>query len=86
MMRWSWPSDFAIVQFPNPSLIAALAAGVVGRATEGTAHHLALALSYFALSVWAYEETMHGENWFRRLVGVGFGIYIIASLTQALGS
>jgi hypothetical protein len=84
LMRWSWPSDFALVQFPNPPLITALAASVVGYATAGTAHHLALALFYVALSIWAYEEALHGENWFRRLVGLGFGIYIIANLTQAL--
>jgi hypothetical protein len=84
LLRWSWPAGFAIVQFPNPPLITALAASVAGRATQGTAHRLALAIFYLALSLWAYEEAVQGDNWFRHLLGLGFGIYIVVSLTQAL--
>jgi hypothetical protein len=84
LMRWIWPPHFAVVQFPNPPLITALLASVAGYATEGTAHRLALAIFYVALSVWAYEEALHGDNWFRHLLGLSFGIYIVVSLTQAL--
>ncbi len=84
LMRGSWPRGFAIVQFPNPPLITALIASVAGSVSEGTAHRLALAIFYVALGVWAYEEALHGDNWFRRLLGLGFVVYIIASLTQAL--
>jgi hypothetical protein len=45
---------------------------------------VALSVFYVSFSVWAYEETRHGENWFRRLLGLGFTLYIIASLTRAL--
>jgi hypothetical protein len=82
--RWSWPADFAIVQFPNPPLITALVASLAGHATQGLAHRLALAIFYLALSIWAYQEVLHGDNWFRHLLGLGFGIYIVVSLTQAL--
>jgi hypothetical protein len=82
--RWEWPAGFAIVQFPNPPLIVALLAGVAGRLTDGAGHRLALAVFYLALGLWAYEEARHGDNWFRRLLGLGFSIYILSSLTRAL--
>ena len=84
LARSSWPSDFALVQFPNPPLIVALLASVAGHFTHGTGHRLVLAVFYAALSVWAYEEARHGDNWFRRLLGVGFSIYIVLSLARAL--
>jgi hypothetical protein len=84
LMRWEWPAGFAVVQFPNPPLIVALLASVAGYFIHGTGHRLALAIFYVALSVWAYEEARHGDNWFRRLLGLGFSIYIIVNLTQAL--
>jgi hypothetical protein len=80
----SWPAGFAIVQFPNPPLIAALLASVADHLTHGTGHRLALAVFYLALGIWAYAEALHGDNWFRRLLGLGFSIYIVVTLTQAL--
>ena len=82
--RWGWPPGFAVIQFPNPPLIVALIASVAGHFTHGTGHRVALSVFYVALSVWAYQEVWHGENWFRRLLGLGFSIYILASLAQAL--
>jgi hypothetical protein len=83
-MRWEWPAGFAVVQFPNPPLIVALLASVAGHFIHGTGHRLILAIFYVALSVWAYEEARHGDNWFRRLLGLGFSIYVVVNLTQAL--
>jgi hypothetical protein len=83
--RWQWPADFAVVQFPNPPLIVALLASAAGHFTSDSAgHRLSLAIFYLALSLWAYEEARHGDNWFRRLLGLGFSIYILVSLTRAL--
>jgi hypothetical protein len=84
LARWEWPAGFAVVQFPNPPLIVALAASVAGHLTHGTGRRLVLSVFYVALSVWAYEEARHGDNWFRRSLGLGFSIYIIISLAQAL--
>jgi hypothetical protein len=64
--------------------MVALAASVVGRLTHGTGHRLALSVFYVALSVWAYEEARHGDNWFRRLLGLGFSLYIVVSLARGL--
>lgn len=82
--RWKWPARFAVVQFPNPPLIVALLASAAGHFTSGTGHRLALAVFYLALGLWAYEEVRHGENWFRVLLGLGFSVYIVVSLTRAL--
>jgi hypothetical protein len=83
---WSWPRAFPIVQFPNAPLATALAASLAGRLTEGAAQRSSRAIFYLALGVWAYEELRNGENWFRRLVGAGFSIYLIAELASALRS
>jgi hypothetical protein len=84
LTQWEWPAGFAVVQFPNPPLIVALLASVAGHFTNGTGHRLALAVFYLALGLWAYEEARYGDNWFRRLLGLGFSIYILVSLTRAL--
>jgi len=83
-MAASWPAGFPLVQFPNAPLIAALLAGGAGRLTVGTPHRLALAVYYVALGWWAYEEAAHGVNWFRRLLGAGFGIYVALAVGRAL--
>jgi hypothetical protein len=83
---WSWPQGFPIVQFPNPPLAVALLASLAARLTEDTAHRTLRAVFYLALGVWAYDEALHGENWFRRLLGTAFSIYLITSLTAALRS
>jgi hypothetical protein len=83
-MRSGWPSGFAVVQFPNLPLIVALLASIAGLFTHGTGHRVVLSVFYVALSVWAYLEARHGDNWFRRLLGVGFSVYIIVNLAQAL--
>jgi hypothetical protein len=77
-----WPAGFPLVQFPNPPLIVALLASLAGHFTHGTAHRVALAVFYVALSAWAYEELRRGDNWFRRLLGLGFLIYIVVSLSE----
>jgi hypothetical protein len=84
LARWEWPAGFAVVQFPNPPLIVALLASVAGHFTDGTGHRLALAVFYLALGLWAYGELRDGDNWFRRLLGLGFSIYILVSLARAL--
>jgi len=84
--RWSWPRSFPIVQFPNAPLGTALLADLAARLTDGDAHRGLRALFFLALAVWAYEEARHGENWFRRALGTGFSIYLIASLASALRS
>jgi hypothetical protein len=81
---WSWPRDFPLVQFPNPPLIVALVASGGAHLTRGQGHRVLTAIFFAALSVWAYEESRHGENWFRRLLGLGFGVYVLVGLTSVM--
>jgi hypothetical protein len=76
------PRRFPIAQFPNrPMLLAMAAAALAARADGATAEGAAL-VSRLALLVWAFEEIVSGANWFRRLLGVGGGAYIVIALRQ----
>jgi hypothetical protein len=81
-----WPRDFPIVQFPNAPLIIAFLAGAAAARTHGSGHAYLAAISFLAFGIWAYEELLHGVNWFRHLLGLGFGIATAVHLALALGS
>lgn len=83
--RFGWPRDFPIVQFPNVALILAFASGQAAAMIHGVGHHDAAALSYAAMTIWAYEELVHGVNWFRHLLGLVYVISTITHLARALG-
>jgi hypothetical protein len=72
------------VQFPNLALIVALLAGEVGRFLHGGEHSYAASVSYLALTIWAYEELVHGVNWFRRLLGLSFVILLIVRVARVV--
>lgn len=83
MTQLGWPRSFPIVQFPNAPLIIAFLAGQVA----GRAHGMggaASAVAYLALTVWAYEELVHGVNWFRHLLGLAYVTSTAAHLALAL--
>jgi hypothetical protein len=86
LRKLGWPSDFPIVQFPNAPLIIALLAGAAAAHTHDPGHAYLAAISFLAFGIWAYEELLHGVNWFRHLLGLGFGIATIVHLALALGS
>jgi hypothetical protein len=80
----SFPRRFPIVQFPNLPLIVAVLAGEAGKFLDGSAHSYAASVSYLALTIWAYEELVHGVNWFRHLLGLAFVILLIVRVADAL--
>jgi hypothetical protein len=84
LTRLSFPRRFPIVQFPNLPLIVGLLAGAVGNLLGGRGHSYAMSVSYLALTVWAYEETAHGVNWFRRLLGIALLVYLVVRVADAL--
>ena len=86
LTRAGWPRGFEVVQFPNPPLILALLGGLSAHLTSGEAHRASRAVFYMGLTVWAYREAVEGDNWFRRLLGAGFLLYIAAQLTRVLHS
>jgi hypothetical protein len=51
---------------------------------DGTAHIVGRAVFTVGLVIWAVEEALAGVNWFRRLLGVGALVWIVASLAGEL--
>ena len=79
-----FPRRFPIVQFPNVPLIAAFVAGEVGKFVRGTEHSFAVSAAYLAMTIWAYEELVHGVNWFRRLLGLAYVIILVVRVAHGL--
>jgi hypothetical protein len=84
LTQLGWPRTFPIVQFPNAPLIVAFLAGQVAARVHGQAHADAAAISYLVLTIWAYEELVHGVNWFRHLLGLAYVISTAVHLALAL--
>jgi hypothetical protein len=80
----SFPRRFPIVQFPNLPLIVAALAGEAGKFLDGSAHSYAASVSYLAMTIWAYEELVHGVNWFRRLLGLAYLILLVVRVADGL--
>ena len=79
-----WPRGFPIAQFPNPPLLFALAGWGLAAVAGGTAHDVGRAVFTLGLAVWALEEAVGGVNWFRRVLGVGVLVWIVAGLASEL--
>jgi hypothetical protein len=80
----SFPRRFPIAQFPNLPLIVAILAGEAGKFLDGSAHSYAASVSYLAMTIWAYEELVHGVNWFRHLLGLAYMILLVVRVANAL--
>ena len=78
---------FVVGQFPNRPLWIALAALLAaGLANDGSRiNDFARAIFYVALTVWAYEEAVHGVNGFRRMLGVVALGLIVVGVARAAG-
>ncbi len=77
--QMGWPRRFPVAQFPNPSLLLAFAGwGLAAAETAGVAHEVGRAVFTLGLAVWAWEEAVAGVNWFRRLLGAGTLVLIVA--------
>ena len=79
-----FPRNFPIVQCPNPPLAVGLLAGAIGGLVHGRGHDYAVAISYLAIGVWAYEELTQGVNLFRRLLGAAFAVLMVVRIANAL--
>jgi hypothetical protein len=84
LTQLSFPRRFPIVQFPNLPLIVAFLAGEAGKFVDGTAHTYSASVSYLAMTIWAYEELVHGVNWFRHLLGLAYVIIVVVRVANAL--
>ncbi len=81
-----WPRRFPIAQFPNSPLLLAFAGRGLAAAAGGTARDAGRAVFTLSLAVWAWEEAVGGVNWFRRLLGAGALVAIVADLAGELRS
>jgi hypothetical protein len=79
-----WPRSYPIAYFPNAPLLIAFAGWGLARAAEGTAHDAGRAVFTIGFGVWAWEEATDGGNLFRRLLGVGGLVWIVAELAGEL--
>jgi hypothetical protein len=79
-----WPRRFPIAQFPNPPLLLALAGWGLAAVAAGAAHDIGRAVFTVGLGIWALEEAVSGVNWFRRLLGLGVFVLIVAGLVTKL--
>jgi hypothetical protein len=84
LRQFGWPRSFPLVQFPNAPLIIAFLAGQAAGLAHGSAHADATAISYLAMTIWAYEELAHGVNWFRHLLGLAYLLSTLAHLALVL--
>jgi hypothetical protein len=78
------PPRFTVVQIPNAPLILAFVAGQAGRYLHGLNHDYASSAAYLAMTIWAYEELVHGVNWFRHLLGFAYVLVIAMRLATEL--
>ena len=79
-----WPRRFPIAQFPNPPLLIAFAGWGLAAVTTSAAHDIGRAVFTVGLGVWAWQETVSGVNWFRRLIGIGALVWIVVGLAGNL--
>jgi hypothetical protein len=79
-----WPRRFPVAQFPNAPLLLALAGDVLAAATDHSAHDVGRAVFTIGLGVWAWQEAVDGVNWFRRLLGAGALVWVVARLAGEL--
>jgi hypothetical protein len=86
LTQLGWPKAFPIVQFPNAPLIIAFLTSAAAARTHDPSHAYLAAISFLAFGIWAYEELIHGVNWFRHLLGLGYAISTVVHLALTLGS
>jgi hypothetical protein len=58
-----------IFQKPNASIIIAALGWVISKLVRGPIGTMGNVVFTIAIIIWAYEETVHGVNWFRKSLG-----------------
>ncbi len=84
LTQLGFPRRFPIVQFPNLPLIIAFVAGQAAALVHGAQHPYLQSVAYLAMTIWAYEELVHGVNWFRHLLGLTYAVILVMRVAHAL--
>ena len=75
-----WPPRFVLVQLPNAPLWVGLGGSALAAVVDdGVVHDGARIVATAGLVVWAIMELTQGVNWFRRVLGAGFLVYLLVS-------
>jgi hypothetical protein len=72
-----------IVQKPNTLIILAAAAWLLARLTHGVLDAIGIAAFSMLITVWAYEEIVHGDSGFRR--GLGLAVLVMTFTGMVYG-
>ncbi len=81
-----WPASFPIAQFPNAPLLLALGGWVTAELTDGSPHAYARAVWLVGLGAWAWNELADGSSPFRRALGLGGLVYVVAAVGDSLAA
>ncbi|CAA9465497.1 MAG: hypothetical protein AVDCRST_MAG38-652 [uncultured Solirubrobacteraceae bacterium] len=81
-----WPASFPIAQLPNARLLLAQGGLATAQLTDGTPHAYARAVWVVGLGAWAWGELAEGSSPFRRVLGLGGLVYVVAAVGDALGA
>ena len=68
-----------IYQKPNRTIIIAAVGWVIGKLVMGPIGTIGNVAFTIAIIIWAYEEIVHGVNWFRK--SLGYVVLIITALS-----
>jgi hypothetical protein len=75
-----WPTRFVLVQLPNAPLWLGLGGSAVAAVVgDGVVHDGARLVATAGFAVWAIMELTQGVNWFRRVLGAAFLLYLVVS-------
>lgn len=80
-----FPASYPLVQFPNPPLLIAIAASVVGWFVSGDAQRYVTAVGTVGIAVWAWQEAVDGVNAFRHLLGAAMLVSTVIGLADRIG-
>lgn len=80
-----FPAQYPLAQFPNPPLVLALLASVVGWFVSGDAQSYVTAIGIVGITVWAWQEAVAGVNLFRHALGVVVLVNTVVGLVDRFG-
>jgi hypothetical protein len=84
LTQFGFPRRCPIVQFPNVPLLTAWIAGWARDFVAAAGRPYLTSVVYLAMTVWAYEELVHGSNWLRQLLGGAFMIILTVRVAHAV--
>lgn len=74
--------DYVIVQWPNLPVYMIMASSLLSRMNLGSdAHRLFQLTTFGSIFLWAFLEITQGDSPFRRVLGAGVMVWLLATTT-----